>query len=411
MLYLEPSASLTIPLKPPVTVCKLNGLPKIMAGGIPVIPINVALVQRRDLNDATEASLETYARAAKLYVEFAAHLRRSILDITNDDFKLFRKALQGQSFHDIDGSLVRLNTNGGKRTADLMITLMYSLAIDVEELYRVRFDWRRYRGFPNEIISYLIEVGIFTPPKGVRREHSIKWRPQKIHGLPDEQFDKLLAAAHERWGNSIPDGDAAFAKEPEGQRGALFYRNAAMLLLERYGGARRSEVTTVELDDIDRQNSKLYLVTKGHRGVNEERLPVLLFPAVYDVLWSYITRFRPITGDQTHKDRRSVFLSHSVVNYGRCVSAQTVRKMLEVLRDSLDSPWNKILTPHMLRHSYAYDLQRYLSEVGVTINMRHASPLSASPYTAGVEVFADLLAPMNARLEQLLTRPTYKSQT
>lgn len=405
MPNLEPNASLSIPLKPPVKVWKMNGLPKIMAGGMPVIPINVALQQRRDLKDATADSLNTYARAAKLYVEFAAHLHRSILDITNDDFKLFRKALQGQSFQDASGNLVRLSTNGGNRTADLMITLMYSIAIDVEELYRVRFDWRRYRGFPNEVISYLIEVGIFTPPKGVRREHSIKWRPRKIYGLPDDQFDNLLCAAFEKWGDSIPDGDVAFAKDPERQRGALFYRNAAMLLLERYGGARRSEVSTVELDDIDRQNSKLYLVTKGHRGVNEQRLPVILFPAVYDILWSYVTRFRPVTDDQTEKDRRSVFLSHSVVNYGHCVSAQTVRKMLEVLRESLEPPWNKILTPHTLRHSFAYDLQRYLSGVGVTVNMRHMSPQSAGPYAAGVEVFADdLLAPVNAKLEQLLSR-------
>jgi integrase len=389
----------------------MNGLPKIIAGGLPVIPINVALQQRRELNDATDASLETYARSARLYAEFAAHLRRSILDVTNDDFKLFRRALQGSPFHDANENLVRLSTNGGKRTADLMITLMYSLAIDVEELYRVRFDWRRYRGFPDELITYLIEANIFKPPKGVRREHSIKWRRPKVYGLPDDQFDKLLCAAYSEWGDSIPNGDAAFAKNPEAQRGALFYRNTAMLLLERFGGARRSEVPAVELADIDRKNSKLYLVTKGHRGENEERLPVLLFPAVYDILWSYITRFRPTTGDQTEQDRRSVFLSHSVVNYGRRVSAQTVRKMLEAIRGKLDPPWNEILTPHMLRHSYAYDLQRYLNEVGVTVNMRHASPLSASSYSAGVEVFADLLAPVNAKLKELFSRAPYRPQT
>jgi integrase len=405
----EPNRSLTIPLKLPVRVLKIGGLPKLMAGGMPVIPFNVALRQRRDVNEATEASLDTYARAAKLYVEFTAHLRQSILDITNDDFKVFRRALTGQSFRDADGNSVQLSGDRGNGTANNMITSMYSLAIDIEEIYRVRFDWRRYRGFPNSLIDYLIRAGSHTPPKGIRREHSIKSRSRKVRGLPDEQFTKLLCAAHEKWGNSIPDGDAAFAKDPGRQRGALFYRNSAILLVQRYGGARRSEVSTIELDSIDRENSKLYLVTKGHRGANEERLPVLLFPAVYDILWSYITRFRPVTDNQTEEDKQSVFLSHSVVNYGQRVTAETIRKIVEVMRPSLDPPWDKILTPQMLRHSWAYDLQRYLGEVGVMVNMRHRSQQSIAPYKAGIETFADVLfASINPKLEQQLAQTNFK---
>lgn len=399
-LPVVPSVNRTLRL--PVGAIKVEGVPKIVAGGMPVVPLNVALAQRLD-EGATLVSLDTYVRAGKLYVEFAAHLGRSLVDVSNDDFAVFKGALQGQPFRDASGEEVRLSGDRDKRTSDLMITLMYSLASQMEELYKVQFDWRRHQGISRELAESIIALGGVRSQKGLRRAHRIKWRPKKVLGLPDEQFERLLKAAYEQWGDYISKGDVAYAEDPEAQRGALFYRNSALLLIMRYGGGRRGEVPVIEFDDIDRKKSRLYLVTKGHGGPDGERLPVVLFPAVYGVIWHYVTKYRPLTEDPTEVERRRVFLSHSTRNYGRYITAQSVRKMLDALRPSLEPPWDKLLTPHTLRHSFAYDLQCLLSEAGVTTNMRHASSLSAMPYRGGVEVYADeLITSATVKLEGVL---------
>src|SRR3712207_9064598 len=80
----------------------------------------------------------------------------------------------------------------------------------------------------------------------------------------------------------------------------------------RFEGARRSEPSFITLEDIDRQNSRIYLVTKGHGGAEGERLPVLLHPWVESAIWVYVTKYRPMT-----EDRKSTRLnsSHANISY------------------------------------------------------------------------------------------------
>ena len=236
--------SLSTPLRFPVRIRVLDGVPKILAGGIPVTPLNLVLVQRQREKGSTQASLDTYARAARLYVEFCAHRHRSLIQISNEEFIWFENALLGHPFPNSDGKLIRLDGERGRRTADLMLTLLYSLAVDMMERYDVSFDWLRYRGVPYYPTDplYSTKRSARSNASGFRRTHSIRWTPRKIIGLPDDQFILLLRAAWDRWGNQIADGDAAYADQPEAQRGALFYRNLAMLMVLRYTGIRRSEV-------------------------------------------------------------------------------------------------------------------------------------------------------------------------
>lgn len=401
----KPNPSVSQILTLPVQVRKVEGLPKLIAGGVPVTPINVALARRKLHKGATEESLNTYFRAGRVYAEFCAHLERSIVDITNSDFCLFKDALLGKPFFNSNGESVQLigEKDRGARTADLMISLLYSVFKDIEELYDVRFDWLRYRGLPPEILSSLQAIGGKRHSIGSPRTHHIKWTPRKVMGLPDEQFALLIEAAAKRWEDTIPDGDMAFNDDPESQRGALYLRNVAILLVMRFEGSRRSEVTYINLDDLDRVNKKLYLVTKGHGGEFGERLPVLLFPFVDKIIWRYVTRYRPVS--QPDEENKRLFLSHSVRNYGQPISPQTVRKLIDTLKVELDPPWNQLLTPHTLRHSFGYHLQKLSGEAAVTANMRHASSASGAPYAAGVEVFADeLLEELNADLERVLTQ-------
>src|SRR5207253_11163633 len=84
-----------------------------------------------------------------------------------------------------------------RRTADLMLTLLYSLTVDVMERYDVSFDWLRYRGVPNYPTDplYSTKRSARSNASGFRRTHSIRWTPRKIMGLPDDQFIQLLQAA------------------------------------------------------------------------------------------------------------------------------------------------------------------------------------------------------------------------
>jgi len=379
-----------------------------MAGGIPVTPINLVLQERKTHEGATPASIETYLRAARLYVEFCAHRQQSLIGISDEEFRWFTSALIGQTFLDAQGQPVRLNGKRGKRTADLMITLLYSLAADISERYGVTFDWRRYKGVPNQLVGY--QNLSRSRSWNFVRSHRFKWAANKVVGLPDDQFAYLLRAAYDRWGQEIADGDVANAKEPEMQRGALFYRNIAILLVLRCTGSRRSEIVQLRFDEIDRKNSLIYLVTKGHRATGS-RLPVLMVPWVANVIWHYAVYYRPNVPDTSIADQKSVFLSHSVRNYGKQISAGSVRAMLDALRPSLDPPWDKLLTPHTLRHSYGYDLQKLVGPGAIASNMRHASIRSIDPYIANVEIFAEeIVTPENEKLDWILDQAGLKEK-
>src|SRR5437588_5505496 len=86
---------ITRTLKLPIRVLWVEGIPKLMAGGIPLIPINVVLEQRMRFANATRESLDTYIRAARLYAEFCALRGKSLIDISNAEFSYFKNALLG----------------------------------------------------------------------------------------------------------------------------------------------------------------------------------------------------------------------------------------------------------------------------------------------------------------------------
>jgi integrase len=395
-----------MPLKHPVNIIRINNCPKIIAGGIPITPINVVLERRLRLKGASDDGLDVYTRAGRLYVEFCAHLGRSIMDISDTDFSNFKGALTGSNFSNSHGQTVRLvgTRERGERTADLMISVLYSIAKDIEELYMENFDWLRYGPARQRLAESSFSHDMHTRIITSSRAHRIKWIKNKIVGIPDDQFALMIDGARELWGNTIPDGDIAHAEGPESQRGALFYRNVAILFLLRYEGCRRREPTFIEFSDVRRDESKLYLVTKGHGGEYGERLPVLLFPFVDKLIWHYVVRFRP-TPSILHKTAsQRIFLSHSVRNYGQAISHGTVRKIVDALRSRLDLPWDERVTPHTLRHGFSRDLQKYGGPLSLTVNMRHKSFNSSEPYMAGVEAFSEeLLHASEEELKQFLS--------
>lgn len=392
------------PLSHPVSVIEVDGFPKVIAGGAPVTPINLVLKRLREIKGTTPDGLGPYVRASRLYCEFCAHLERSVTGVSNAEFFRFHDALLGLPFIAEGGTYVHMRgaRERGRRTADLMLSCIYTVAGHIEELYDVRFDWRRYGNLPVELVDIIRQVGI-QGAVSLKRTHSIRYTPRKVPSLPDNQFVKLIGAARKLWLDEIPDGDAAFSDDPQAQRGALYYRNVGVLFVLRFAGARRREVVFINFEDICRADSKLLLVTKGHGGESGERLPVILFPFVDEIIWHYATKYRPDTRRSSADAQNRVFLSHSVRNYAEPLTPQAVRKLVERLRVALDPPWDKILTPHMLRHAFGHQLQKAAGLSAQTANMRHASISSGDPYRGGVENFIDeMIEPLTDEVNQML---------
>jgi len=183
-MILPLSITIREPIRLPVEVIEVDGLPKIIAGGTPVTPLNVALKLKVEERGATEASIETYSRAGRLYSEFAARRERSLIDVTDEEFRWFVQALQDRPFPGGGGQQQTLPGERGARTANLMVTLIYSLAAEMQNLYRVKFDWYRYRGVPNELVDIVRAVGGHKRAKMFRRAHRVPHTPRKVLPLP-----------------------------------------------------------------------------------------------------------------------------------------------------------------------------------------------------------------------------------
>jgi integrase len=388
----------------PVWIRWVDGLPKILAGGVPVVPFNAALRHRARHEGATRKSLAAYARAAALYTTYCAHQWAGLLDVANDEFPSFVDGLLGLKFRDASGHLVCLDGHArSRRSADLYLALLYSLAGDVAHLYGISFDWRRYRRLfgSGDGLTAVARAHLVT---GLgQRTHRIRYAQRKVVGLPDEELDKMLRRATELWRDYLAPGDRRFALEPERQRGALLRRNIAILLCMRYAGARRSEIAPIRIDDVDRQGHHLVLQTKGHRKGDIEYLPVILYEEVAEQLWTYFTDYRPVVSSTT--DQGFLFLSHGVRDYGQPVTDSAIREIFDRLRPALSPRWSKQATPHTLRHACAYELQGRVSPDVIMAQMRHRVTRSLDPYRASALVFADQLLPaVSGSVREMMVR-------
>ena len=133
------SPSLRIQPQLPVWICWVDGEPKILAGGIPVVPFNTALRHRARHDGATRKSLAAYACAGALYATYCAHQDIGLLDVSNE-FSSFVDGLLGVKFRNAHGEFVHLDGHARSRaSADLYLTLLYSLTGDVAHLYDVSY--------------------------------------------------------------------------------------------------------------------------------------------------------------------------------------------------------------------------------------------------------------------------------
>ncbi|MDO5044983.1 MAG: tyrosine recombinase XerC [Coriobacteriia bacterium] len=146
-------------------------------------------------------------------------------------------------------------------------------------------------------------------------------------------------------------------------------RNQAIVELFYASGARISEISRLDLADIDMPSKSVTLFGKG----SKERL-VPLYDKAIETLIAYIQDSRPELNKK--QNETALFLS----TRGNRMSADAIRTMFNTLlkEAGLDSSY----TPHSLRHTFATDLLNGGADLrSVQELLGHASLSSTQIYT------------------------------
>ena len=120
-------------------------------------------------------------------------------------------------------------------------------------------------------------------------------------------------------------------------------RDRAILELMYASGARISEVSNLNVGDIDFARAQVRLFGKG----SKERI-VPLYPAALSALSTYIEKVRPALAEKNETgEKGALFLS----TRGRRMSAAALRTVFE--RRVVEAGLDPTLTPHAMRHTFA----------------------------------------------------------
>jgi integrase/recombinase XerD len=122
-------------------------------------------------------------------------------------------------------------------------------------------------------------------------------------------------------------------------------RDRAFLELLYASGARISEVSRLDVSDLNFSEGQVSLFGKG----SKERI-VPLYPAALSVVRDYLERGRPLLSKGEDVSGKALFLSVR----GRRMSADALRTVFErrVRIAGLDNE----LTPHAMRHTFATEM-------------------------------------------------------
>lgn len=204
----------------------------------------------------------------------------------------------------------------------------------------------------------------------------------KESGLPDVVAEVPLAPGRRdlpkalttdqvlRLIGACPDGEGA---------GPLDLRDRALVELLYSTGARISEVTDLDRDDIDRNNGLLRVRGKG----GKERILPVGAPAL-DALDAYLTRARPALAQRSRHGADAAALL--LTSRGGRLSRQAGYKIVSAAAERAGIGE---ISPHSLRHSFATHLLTGGADVRVVQELLgHSSVSTTQIYT---KVTSDLL--------------------
>ena len=126
----------------------------------------------------------------------------------------------------------------------------------------------------------------------------------------------------------------------------LLQRDRAILELLYASGLRVSELTGLNLDDVDRKERMLRVIGKG----NKERIIPYGSKAEEALERYWPVRGKLLAGAKGGRDLRAVFLNHNGKRMGPRSVARVVKKYVRLMNVNWD------LHPHSLRHAFATHL-------------------------------------------------------
>jgi integrase/recombinase XerC len=157
------------------------------------------------------------------------------------------------------------------------------------------------------------------------------------------EFLDGLATVEKRRAKGRPARSSEAARD---SAALLLERDRAILELLYASGLRVSELTGLNLEDVDRKNLMLRVIGKG----NKER--IIPYGSKAEAA---LARYGPIRAkllacSGSSGDARAVFLSHAGLRMGNRSVARVVKKYVRLMNVNWD------LHPHSLRHAFASHL-------------------------------------------------------
>lgn len=152
---------------------------------------------------------------------------------------------------------------------------------------------------------------------------------------------------------------------------AFDYRNKAMLELLYATGLRASEIVKLELSNIDLTNMVVKVMGKGSK---ERIVPISKNAIKY--LNIYLDNYRESLFVKKKKIPDELFLN----NHGSSLTRQGLYKIINNI--AKDKNINKVITPHVLRHSFATHLVECGADIRVVQEMLgHSNVETTEVYT------------------------------
>lgn len=263
-------------------------------------------------------TVAAYRRDLELYLAFLkTRRRRTAAEITESDLNAFVASLRDHEYAD------------GRRYAPATVARVLAA---VRGLHR-----------------YLARAGIVAadPAEAVG---SVKIARSLPKALSVEEVEALIA--------SVPT------------EGGVSARDRAIVELLYAAGLRISELTALDVDDIDLRDQTVRCIGKG----SKERI-VPIGRAAVDAIKAYLTRVRPDLA--TRKGERALFLNQR----GKRLTRQGCWKLLKHYAEER-AHLQRHISPHTLRHSFATHLLDGGADIrAVQELLGHASVATTQVYT------------------------------